>query len=350
MEFKILGPLEVSRGDAVVALPGGKPRAVLAVLLLHANEPVSADRLAMALWGEDASAGAVRTVQVYVSRLRRALGETERLTSSRAGYRLCVRPGELDLDRFERLAEDGVRALTDGRPQAAGELLREALQLWQGPALADLAVEPFAQAEITRLEDQRLAALETRIEADLAAGRHAELIAELRHLVAEHPLRERLHGQLMLALYRSGQQADALQAFMRAREVLVDQIGIEPGRELRELHRSILGQADRLDGSYTSVREDEARELPAAPNALFGRQGDIDRAVHAMREPHTRLLTLVGPGGVGKTRLAFEAAQRLAGDFHDGARFVELAALPDPDELGGWLARMLGAPVREDEP
>ena len=168
---------------------------MLAFLLLHANEPVSAERLAVALWGEEASAGAARTVQVYVSRLRRALAEDELLTTSRAGYRLRVRAGELDLDRFERLVDDGRRALAAGRPNESGGLLREALELWHGPALADLAFEPFAQAEIARLEEQRLAAVEARVEADLAAGRTAELVPELQRLVGEHPLRERLHGR-----------------------------------------------------------------------------------------------------------------------------------------------------------
>src|SRR5215217_7022897 len=204
------------------------------------HEPVSAERLAAALWGEDAPGGAIRTVQVYVSRLRRALGEDGLLTTSRAGYRLRVRPGELDLDRFGRLVEEGRRALGDARAAAAGEMLREALGLWRGPALADLAFEPFAHAEIARLEELRQAAVEVRIEADLAAGQHVESVPELQRLVDEHPLRERLHGQLMLALYRSGRQAEALDVYRDARRVLVEQLGIEPGAELQRLQQAML--------------------------------------------------------------------------------------------------------------
>ena len=246
MDFKLLGPLEVRRGETVVPLPRGKPRAVLAVLLLHPNEPVGADRLALALWGEEAPAAAARTVQVYVSRLRRALSDAEALTTTPAGYVLRVRPGELDAERFERLAAEGREAFAAGRPDDAGALLREALGLWRGPALGELAFEAFAQADAARLEEQRLAALEARIEADLAAGRHAELVGDLQRLVDEHPLRERLHGQLMLALYRSGRQADALAAYRRAREVLVAELGIEPGTELRALERAVLAQDPEL--------------------------------------------------------------------------------------------------------
>jgi DNA-binding SARP family transcriptional activator len=249
MEFRILGPLEVRSDGTTVALPGGKPRAVLAVLLLHANEPVSAERLAVALWGEDAPAGAVRTVQVHVSRLRRALGDDESLATSRAGYRLRVRPGELDLDRFERLVDDGRRALAESRAEQARELLRQALGLWRGPPLADLAFEPFAPAEIARLEELRLAAVEMRMDADLAAGRHAELVPELQRLVAEHPLREHLHGQLMLALYRCGRQSDALEVYTRGRRRLDEELGLEPSPELQRLQEAILHQDASLEAS-----------------------------------------------------------------------------------------------------
>ena len=171
MEFRILGPLEVRHQRGPVPLGGTKPRAVLAVLLLHANAPVSAERLAQALWGDDAPARAVKTVQVHVSRLRKALGDESAIDTSAAGYRLRVEPGELDAERFERLAEEGRRALAAGDAEAAADALRAALELWRGPALADLAGEPFAQAEIARLEEHRLTAVETRVEADLALGR-----------------------------------------------------------------------------------------------------------------------------------------------------------------------------------
>src|SRR3954469_16477757 len=243
MEFQILGPLEVRGARGAVALVGIKPRAVLAVLLLHANEPVSAERLALALWGEDAPAGATKTVHVYVSRLRKALGDPAAIETTRAGYRLRVRPQELDAERFASGVEAGRQAVGDGRPEqgarllrealalwrgpplaglragAAGRpeqgarLLREALALWRGPPLAELEFEPFAQAEIARLEEQRLAGPGGRVGAGVAAGRHAELVGERRQLVIDNPTRERLVGQLMLALYRSGRQEDALEAF-----------------------------------------------------------------------------------------------------------------------------------------
>src|SRR3954447_10906176 len=249
MEFQILGPLEVRSERGAVGLEGLKPRAVLAVLLLHANEPVSAERLAVALWGQDAPAGAVKTVQVHVSRLRKALGDPEAVSTTPAGYRLRVRAGELDAERFAHGVEAGRHALGAGLPERAAALLREALELWRGPPLAGVEVEPFAAAEIARLDEQRLAALEARVEADLAAGRHAELVAELQRLVAEHPPRERLHGHLMLALNRAGRQAEALEAYRHARELLVEELGIEPGAELGQLHRAILGQEPALANS-----------------------------------------------------------------------------------------------------
>src|SRR5215212_8219185 len=247
MEFSILGPLEVRGERGAVALGGSKPRAVLAVLLLHPNEPVSADRLALALWGEDAPAGAAKTVQVHVSRLRKALGDPGLVETTPAGYRLRVRRDELDVERFERGVDAGRRALAAGQPEEAAARLRDALALWRGPALADLAFEPFAQAEIERLEEERLTALESRAEADLAAGRHVALVSELRQLVAEHPTREQLVARLMVALYRSGRQTEALDAYREAREALVEHAGVEPGPDLQRLQRAVLEQDPALD-------------------------------------------------------------------------------------------------------
>ena len=176
MDFRILGPLEVRAEPGAVQLGGSKPRAVLAMLLLNANQPVSADRLATAVWGDDAAAGAAKTVQVYISRLRKCLGDADLVTTTPAGYTLHVAPDELDADRFAHDVEEGRAALASGRPARAGTILREALSLWRGPPLADMAFEPFAQAEIARLEEQRLSALELRVEADLAAGRNAALV------------------------------------------------------------------------------------------------------------------------------------------------------------------------------
>ena len=314
MEFRILGPLEVRSQQGVLAMGGVKPRAVLAVLLLHANEPVSAERLALALWGEEAPAGAVKTVQVHISRLRKALGDGEIVATTPAGYRLRVRPGELDAERFERLVEDGRRALAAGEPEHAGAVLREALSLWHGPPLAELAFEPFAQAEIARLEEQRLAALEARVEADLAAGWHAALVSELKPLLAAHPTRERLAGQLMLAFYRCGRQAEALEVYRDARRVLVAEIGVEPGPELRGLQEAILRQDASL--ALQPARADLPRELdPAAAPPLVGRGAELARLRKHLEQAWNgagALVAVIGERGMGKTRVAAE----LAGEAH----------------------------------
>ena len=245
MEFRVLGSLEVVDHDGPVALGAPKQRALLAVLLLHRGEPVSSDRLIDEIWGEQPPASANKIVQGYVSNLRKVLGDGRLVTQGR-GYVLRIEPGQTDVDRFEALAARGRRALEDGDALTASAVLREALALWRGPPLSDFAYEPFAQPEIARLEEARLAALEDRIDADLASGEHARLVGELEALVREHPLRERLRGQLMLALYRSGRQADALDAYRDARGWLLDELGLEPGHELRELERAILAQDPAL--------------------------------------------------------------------------------------------------------
>jgi DNA-binding SARP family transcriptional activator len=229
MEFCILGPLAVGAVPAAPALRQGKPRAVLAMLLLHANQPVSVEQVAAAVWGEDAPVGAARTVHVYISRLRKALGGGDRIATTPAGYRLRVEPGELDLERFEQALAEGRRLLDRDAPARASELLRGALGLWRGPPLEEFGWAPFAPVERRRLEELERAAVELRVDADLAAGRHTELVPELQGLTGRHPWREHLHAQLLLALYRSGRQAEALEAYRRTRKVLVEELGIEPG-------------------------------------------------------------------------------------------------------------------------
>src|SRR5262245_10223646 len=232
MNFGILGPLQIHDGDLELRLTGGKQRAVLAILLLHAGEVVSSDRLIDDLWGDEPPESGVTALQVRVSQLRKALGPSaEQLETRAPGYLLRVGPDELDLQRFERLVDQAERA----EPEIASGLLRDALALWRGPALADFAYEPFAQAAIGRLEELRLSALERRIEADLALGRAAALVGEIEALVAEHPLRERFRAQLMLALYRSGRQAEALGAYQATRQALVDGLGIGPTPAMQAL-------------------------------------------------------------------------------------------------------------------
>jgi DNA-binding SARP family transcriptional activator len=242
VEFRILGPLAVVESGRSLPLGGARQRALLALLLTRANQVVSSDRLVDELWGERPPKAALNTIQFYVSTLRRTLAPHEVIATRPPGYLIQIEPRQFDLHRFERLAAEGRQALADGRANDAASTLREALALWRGPPLADVASEPFAQGEIGRLEELRVAALEQRIEADLALGRHAELVGELEALTAEHPLRERLRAQSMLALYRSGRQAEALDVYQRTRRTLVEELGIEPGPELQELERSILRQ------------------------------------------------------------------------------------------------------------
>jgi len=255
LRFRVLGPLEVLRDGAVVDLGARKQRAVLALLLLNANRVVSTERLIDGLWGDAPPETARSALQVYVASLRKALGgESGALRTSAPGYVLDVEPGALDLDRFTALRAEAQAA---GDDQGRSELLREALELWRDRPLADLAAEPFAVAAVARLEEQRLEALEQRIDADLALGRHASLVGELEALVDEHPYRERLRAQSMLALYRSGRQADALDAYRSARRTLDDDLGLEPSPELRELEAAILRHdaALSLDGSSAVATE-----------------------------------------------------------------------------------------------
>jgi DNA-binding SARP family transcriptional activator len=339
VEFRILGPLEVRNEQGQVVLGGIKLRAVLAVLLLHANESVSAERLALALWGEDARGGATKTVQVHVSRLRKALCDAEVLVTTPAGYRLRVRAGELDAERFARLVADGRRMLAAGQAQHAAGVLREALGLWRGPALAELAFEPFAQIDIARLEEQRLAAVEARVDADLAVGRHTELVSELRQLMAENPTRERLAGQLMLALYRCGRQAEALDAYQRTRVLLADELGLEPGPALTGLQAQVLEQASSLELSVLPTEHEPRvepgvlrqagrgslsipRPLQLSGSSLFvGRERELE----CLREHWAGVcggersaVVIGGEAGIGKTRLASE----LAGTVHGRGALV----------------------------
>jgi predicted ATPase/class 3 adenylate cyclase/DNA-binding winged helix-turn-helix (wHTH) protein len=270
MDFRILGPLEVLDEGRPVALGGSKQRALLAVLLLHANETLSADRLIDELWGERPPTGAAKTLQMQVSRLRKALaaGAGGDLIMTRdSGYQLKLEPERLDSQRFEWLIAEGLSELARDHPEQAVSLLEEALSLWRGAPLADLAYEPFVQSEIARLHDLRIGGLEQLIEAKLALGRHAEVISQLDALIAEHPYRERLRAQLMLALYRCDRQADALQAYHDARRQLVEELGIEPGERLRELERAILAHDPAL-AAPAAERERHRGESTARGTAL----------------------------------------------------------------------------------
>ena len=264
IEFRLLGPLEVTRDDRSLALGGVKQRSLLAILLLHANQVLSTDRLIDELWGASPPPTAAKSLQVMVSRLRKKLGDS-RLVTHPPGYVLRVEPAALDLARFEQLVGEARQAA----PESAAPKLHRALSLWRGPALADLAYENFAQGEIARLEELRLAALDQRIDADLATGRHTELVGELEALVAGHPLHERLRCQLMLALYRSGRQAEALDAYRAARRELSEELGLEPSEELKRLEQAILRQDPALDLPEDPTRYGLPREAPAPDRALL---------------------------------------------------------------------------------
>jgi len=339
VEFEILGPLRVRAPGGDIPVPGAKRRALLAVLLLHHRDAVvPAERLIDELWGDDPPATAAKGLQVHVSELRRALGDGQPIVTRPTGYAVELAPGVLDLEHFERHLEEARRLRAAGDLGAAADALRAALALFRGPPLADVELLGRAAAEAARLEGVRIAALEDRLELDLALGEHAAAIPELEALVAQHPYREQLHAHLMLALYRAGRQADALDVFRRARRVLVDDLGLEPGPELQRLEAAVLAQDPVLDPEAPAPRRAPAVALPPRPSDLVGRDAELDAVAALLRKPGTRLVTLLGPGGVGKTRLALELAHRLAGDFRDGARFVGLAAIATRDRLEQELA------------
>jgi DNA-binding SARP family transcriptional activator len=258
MEFRILGPLEVTNGGAPLRLDASKQRALLGVLLLHPNSIVARERLIDELWGEQPPPTASKIVQTYISQLRRALGRDVIVTEP-PGYLLRVDEDALDATRFRSLAGEARRLAANGNQEQAHAAYSDALALWRGAPLADVVFESFARNEVEQLEEERLIALMDRIDCELALGEHDELVAELVTLVRQHPFRERLRAQLMLALYRSGRQADALAAYQDARRTFAEELGLEPGRELQELERAILTHDGTLEPPPRAARERPAR-------------------------------------------------------------------------------------------
>ena len=331
--FRVLGPVEVWAGDRQLVVGGGRQLKLLVFLVLNANRAVSTDALIDAVWGPERD-GARKRLQMAVTRLRRALAPLESdgrtvLQTVSSGYLLSVGPRELDAEVFADLVGQGRRALEDRDPVRASQVLSEALELWRGPALAEVAFEDFAQAEIRHLEQLQLSARETRIEADLQLGRHGELIAELEALLDKEPTRERLAGQLMRAHYRSGGQTDALEVYQRTRERLAEELGLEPGPALKALQAQVLEQASSL--RHTEDQMHGTSHLPAPETPFLGRAHELTEVTALLRRAGLRMLTLTGPGGSGKTRLALEVAQRCAGDYRDGAWFVGFADIADPE-------------------
>jgi predicted ATPase/DNA-binding SARP family transcriptional activator len=348
LDFAVLGPLRVTGPQGPVELKAPKQRALLAVLLLgYRDESVSAGRLIDELWGDRPPATAAKAVQVHLSKLRSALGPEQPIVTRPSGYAIRLEPEQLDLAHFEALSERARAARRDGDLPAAAGFWREALALFRGPPLADVPLRGLAAAEVGRLAELEVAGLEERIAVDLELGEHVAVTAELQALVAEHPYRERLHAQLMLALYRSGRQADALDAFRHARRTLVEDLGLEPGRELQQLESAVLAQDPALDlllAEPPRPRPIAVPALPAPAGSLIGRDADLEAAAALLADPGVRMITLTGPGGIGKTRLALELARREAGRFADGPRFVPLAAIDEPDRVLPEIARALDVP------
>jgi predicted ATPase/DNA-binding SARP family transcriptional activator len=336
VDIAILGPLEVRDGDAAIEVAGSRLRVLLICLALSPGRPVSAAALVDAVWAEQPPAEAANALQSLVSRLRRTLGEAATVGQSPAGYRLAIEPQDLDATRFEQLAQAGAAALRIGEQSKAAGTLRQALALWRGPALADVRDAPFAAATITRLERLRLSAVQDRIDADIALGRAAEVLAELDALCEQHPLDERLAGERMAALAAVGRQADALAGYERIRAQLADELGVDPGRELSAGHLAVLrGQPAAPEPAATP-----RTNLRAQLTSFVGRDEEVARITKLLDE--SRLVTLVGPGGAGKTRLAIEAGSTLIDDVPDGIWFVELASVTDAADVPQTVLGSLG--------
>ena len=340
MEIRVLGTVELVAEGQVRVLPGAGERALLALLALAAGRVVPVSALVDALWGAALPANPGNALQVRVSKLRRALAAagapSELVVTRPPGYLLDIPRDRVDALRFtDQVAAARTAAHAD--PAAAARRYREALAAWHGPALAEFVDAAWAGPEAVRLTELQLAAREELVDLEVAAGRHSEVLGELEELTAAHPLRERLHARLMLALYRAGRQADALAAYQRARDLLDAELGLEPSSELRDLQEAILQQradlavpalATSSRAPEAAVSERVAPRLPARLTSFLGRDADLHRMGELLQT--ARLVTVTGPGGVGKTSLALEAARATAERFGDGVGFVRLAGVTDP--------------------
>jgi predicted ATPase/DNA-binding SARP family transcriptional activator len=361
--IELLGPVEAWVDGRPVALGGQRPRALFAVLALMDGRVVTVDRLIDELWGEEPPARARDSLQMHVSRLRKALtqagGDADRLASHAGGYLLEVQPGERDVDRWRQSLDRARRARADDEPRLARRGVEEALGVWRGQPLGGTTVNGLLAAERARLEEERLAAVIEGIELDLELGRHGEILGQLEALVAVHPFAERLVELQMLALYRCGRQADSLAVFQAARRRFVDELGVEPAQPLRDLQEDVLAHSTELSPPTEATLQAHPRTgapngrrnraLPIPPNRTIGREQDVIAVVERLRAGPVRLLTLTGPGGVGKTRLAVEVARAVEADFADGGHFVALAALRRPDDVPAAIVKALGIVVLSGE-
>jgi DNA-binding SARP family transcriptional activator len=358
--FRILGPLEVWNGQEWVQVGAPKWRALLATLLLSPGQPVSTGQLIADLWGDAPPAKASNLVSIYVHRLRRLIGDADGsvLVTRAPGYQIMLSPGDLDAERFTQLLADGRAALAGDDAAAAAGLLSVALGLWRGPALADVPASALVGAEADRLEESRVQAQELRIEADLGCGRHDEVAPELSRLLADHPLREGLWGLRMRALYSAGRQAEALETYARARETIADELGVDPGVGLQQLHQDILN-ADTANaavgttGPPAAVRAAPAYPAPAqlpADIADFTGRGEQVGELCLLLSGNGQMpgspgavpvVLLVGSGGLGKTALAVHAAHLLADQFSDGQLYADMLGATEPVDPAEILARFL---------
>jgi DNA-binding SARP family transcriptional activator len=351
VDFRLLGPLEIVSGGRPLPLPPRKQRALLAILLLRANQPVPVQELSEKLWDHGAPADPRGAVQKYVMRLRRALRPTGCVIHTEPeGYRLELLPGMLDADRFTELVEHGVRLTGAGQLEAASAALAAALDLWRAvPPMSNVVSEVLQRDEVPRLVERYLQAVERRIDLDLQLGRSAELCAELLRLTSDYPLRERFWVQRMRALYAANRQGEALEAYRTVTRLLAEDLGIDPGPELREAHQQILnGRQQTASGVKPSwPGAPPARQLPMATSGIVGRRAEMAEIVNVLQaEPRSRgsrLVVVTGPEGVGKTSVAVQAAHRLANAFPDGQLFVDLGGGAEVDgaDLDGVLAYLL---------
>ncbi|MGH2909364.1 MAG: BTAD domain-containing putative transcriptional regulator, partial [Solirubrobacteraceae bacterium] len=333
-----------------------KLRALLAILLLNANQDVTSDRRIELLWAGQPPPSAAKSLQVHVSRLRQALARDrdepdQRLVTTHQGYRLRVSPGELDVERFELLIAEADELIAQRRWEAAADRLRRSLELWRGDPLSDFAYESFAQSEIARVSELHVGALKRRVAVELSLGHEIAVIGELERLVREHPYHEHLHGQLMLALYRAGRQADALAAFREARAQLSDELGIEPSAELAQLHSAILAQDRSLDRVPGERGEPEhPTNLPAQTRPLIGRRDEQAEVRARLRSGGGSVITLTGIGGIGKTRLATAVAGAMLDEFAGGVFLVRFAGVGEPRSILPMIAEAIGLTGGTNEP
>ncbi|HYI75140.1 MAG TPA: BTAD domain-containing putative transcriptional regulator [Gaiellaceae bacterium] len=343
-EVRVLGPVEVVADDRVIPL-AGKQTKLLAALLVADGKTLGADELVDAVWDGSAPASARKLVQVYVSQLRKVLPAGIEIETRAGGYVAAVETSGLDASRFEQLLRESIAAREAGNPALALSLADRSASLWRGRAYGELAYEDFARTESERLEELRLAAVEERLAAQLELGRAAEVLGDVLAHAEESAFRERAHELAMLALYRCGRQAEALERYAAFRAQLDDELGLQPGDRLRELQRRILQQDPELDVSSDAPT---GSTIPLPPNPLVGRERELAALRSLLERGDSRLVVLTGAGGSGKTRLALEVARELAGSFANGALFVELAPLRDPALVVPTIAQALDIPVESD--